>query len=316
MLTHEEWLEKRKGFIGGSDAAAILGLSKWKTPHQVWLEKTGQVPPQPDNDAMFMGRELEPVIASIYERDHNCELVMPSEMFVTHPKFPMIAANADRLVRGQPKGIEIKTANYFAGKDWGEPGTDQVPIYYLPQTLIYMAVYDFDAWDFAVSIAGGRPQYYPLQRDLETESHVLNVLAEWWDKHIIGNVEPDLDGSDATARYLDSKYPRNTKPLVQANPDQISLMQQLFSVRDVLKLLESQEALLTNQIKDFIGEADGIEAEIGRITWKAAKDSQKVDWEAMAKKLLEANPTAEEVIAAYTQTRPGSRRFLPTPKKD
>lgn len=62
-----EWHEQRRAGIGGSDVAALLGLSKWKSPYQLFLEKTGNAPPQEDNEAMYWGRMLEPVIRDAYE---------------------------------------------------------------------------------------------------------------------------------------------------------------------------------------------------------------------------------------------------------
>ena len=62
-LSREAWLELRRHSIGGSDAAGIVGLSKWASPYSVWAEKTGQLPEQPDNEAMRQGRDLEDYVA-------------------------------------------------------------------------------------------------------------------------------------------------------------------------------------------------------------------------------------------------------------
>ena len=48
-MSREAWLELRRHSIGGSDAAGIVGLSKWASPYSVWAEKTGRLPEQPDN---------------------------------------------------------------------------------------------------------------------------------------------------------------------------------------------------------------------------------------------------------------------------
>ena len=61
---HAEWLAEREKGIGASDVAAILGLSPWETAYSLWLKKTHQVEPEPENEAMLMGHLLEEVVVS------------------------------------------------------------------------------------------------------------------------------------------------------------------------------------------------------------------------------------------------------------
>ena len=63
QLTHEEWLAERRKSIGGSDAAAIVGMNHYVTPYALWADKTGRLPDQPDNEAMRQGRDLEQYVA-------------------------------------------------------------------------------------------------------------------------------------------------------------------------------------------------------------------------------------------------------------
>ena len=62
-LSKEQWLQYRQQGIGGSDVASLLGLSKWKSALELWLEKTGQADAfSVENEAMYWGNVLEPVI--------------------------------------------------------------------------------------------------------------------------------------------------------------------------------------------------------------------------------------------------------------
>ena len=58
-MAREAWLEARRGSLGGSDAAAVLGVNPYASPYSLWAEKTGRVPEKPDNEAMRLGRDLE-----------------------------------------------------------------------------------------------------------------------------------------------------------------------------------------------------------------------------------------------------------------
>ena len=43
-LSYAEWLDYRKTGIGGSDAAVVCGISKYKSPVELWMEKTNRLP--------------------------------------------------------------------------------------------------------------------------------------------------------------------------------------------------------------------------------------------------------------------------------
>ena len=68
-MTRGTWLEARRGSLGGSDAAAVLGLNPYASPYSVWAEKTGRVPDKPDNEAMRLGRDLEDYVAARWQEE-------------------------------------------------------------------------------------------------------------------------------------------------------------------------------------------------------------------------------------------------------
>src|SRR5512139_912790 len=93
----EEWLKERSNGIGGSDAAPICGLSPWKSAYQVWLEKRGEADgPQQDNEPMFWGRTLEPVIRQRYADVTGRTVTVPNEILV-HPKYDWMLASLDGI---------------------------------------------------------------------------------------------------------------------------------------------------------------------------------------------------------------------------
>ena len=155
MLINQDFTQDRTKYIGGSDIGAILGLSKFRTPFEVWMEKTGKEVQQKDSLLLRFGSFAEEFVASEYARATGFELLHDESIYI-HPTHPMMSAHVDRFVLGNglskpaTRLLECKTANPFARGEWGEPGTDQVPMSYLCQCIWYMAITGIEQCDLAV----------------------------------------------------------------------------------------------------------------------------------------------------------------------
>ena len=171
------WLKQRQLGIGGSDVAPILGLSKWRTPLDVYNDKTSDTLDDIDNTSMEWGRRLEPVIRQKYADVTGMPVVQPSAMFqsVLHP---FMVANVDGI-RADGALVEIKTAR--SGTDWGDEGTDQIPEYYFTQVQHYMAVLGADRCDVAVLIGGSDFRIYTVERDEEIIDMLIEEERKFWD---------------------------------------------------------------------------------------------------------------------------------------
>jgi predicted phage-related endonuclease len=215
------------------------------------------------------------------------------------------------MVVEYPRGLEIKTVEPAMSKEWGDEGTDAIPLYYTTQVVVSMAVANVDEWDVAAFFGMNDFRIFRLQRDLELENTILSRLTEFWNRYVVGNQEPPLDGSEACAEYLGRKYPRNVRPLLGADEEAEKLLSNLFAMRDQVN---GDELILTeyeNRLKQIIGEAEGIQGVCGKVLWKKNKDSEKVDWEAVARML---NPAAD-LIKQHTTIKPGPRVFRVSPGK-
>jgi putative phage-type endonuclease len=306
LMDRQTWLAERKKGVACSELAAILGVSPWQSEMDVWANKRNLVPDVPDNIIFKTGRELEPLVAREYAEMEKVELIEGE--LIRHASAPLLGT-PDRLVKGMSRGLEIKTVQspYSADK-WGEPGTDQVPLFYATQVAGYMAITGFKEWDIAALFVGSEIRVYRVQRDLELEAEILRRVSDWWTRYIINEAEPAIDGSAACANYLSQKYQRNTLPLIGANEEVEQLLADLFAIRDQVKADDAIQTEYENKLKAIIGEAEGIQGICGRILWKKNKDSQKVDWEAVARELN--SPPA--LIEQHTTVKPGPRVFRAT----
>jgi len=316
-----EWLKNRRKGIGGSDAAAILGYSPWKKPMDVWLDKKGMVPERTDPDKEFLldlGQEMEPVIARLYEKQTG-RRIEPVGGLLHHPEHPVLLGTPDRLVVGEERGVELKTENVFSDQ-FGDPGTDEVPINYLIQCAHYMAITGYARWDIAVLHGGARFAIYHLERDLELENMMVAQLLDWWRLHILNNVPPEIDHSEAWRFYLHKKHPVNLLPLEPLPEQHTPLLAQLYRVREAEKGIGVMRDELEMQLKALIADREGYTSPFGRVTWKNTKNTQHTDYQAAFFKLAGAvgatQETQKKILEQFTENRPGVRRFLFTPRKD
>ena len=306
------WLEQRKKGIGASEVSSVLGVSPWEGPTAVWLRKKGLIQEQPDNERFRIGRLFEDPIAKLYEARENVKLEGDGMQTIFHPTLP-IFATPDRLVVGRPRGVEIKAVNPMMAGAWGEEGSDQIPDYYVSQVAVCMAITNRDAWDVAAFFSMDDFRVYRLYRDKELEEMILTKVTDFWNEFVVGNKEPPVEGSKHYADFLHRKYPRNVMPMLVADTLQTGYVEKLIDVRGRLKILEEDERYLENLIKSDLGENEGLLSDAGKITWKATKDTEKVDWEAVARELHPAIPVP--LIEKHTEVKPGVRRFLVAPSK-
>ena len=124
MADEKKWLAARREGIGGSDASIIVGLNRWKSPFQLWLEKTGKAEAEDlsGNEYVYWGKVLEEAVANRF-----CELTgkkVQRRGLLQMDDHPYIRASVDRMVVGENAGLECKTCNGFAAKEWED---DEVP---------------------------------------------------------------------------------------------------------------------------------------------------------------------------------------------
>ena len=185
MLTEEQLLERKSG-IGGSDAGAILGVSPWTTPLELYLEKTGQSPGIEQTEVMEWGSRLEAAVADAAAERMGVPLSPCAEQLV-HPAYPWMIANLDREIPGKAI-VEIKTTG-FRDDAWGEAGTDQIPPQYLAQVSHYMAVRDYDlAYVPVLFMAERKLNIYEVHRDAELEALLIQAESDFWNECVVKRI--------------------------------------------------------------------------------------------------------------------------------
>lgn len=267
--SRHEWLEMRRSGIGGSDVAAIVGLSKWRTPTDVYNSKI-EAPVDNDNASMEWGRRLEPVIREKYAEAVGMSVETPPFMF-RHQEHKFMIADVDGI-RADGRIVEIKTARTQQG--WGEDGTDEIPDYYKTQVQHYMTVLGATSCDVAVLIGASDFRIYTIEHDPELEELLIDVENEFWNEHVVPQVPPP----PVTLEEMKVAFPVSKKAAVECTDDIWEHVEKLALVTDQMKELKEQEETHKAAIQAAMGEADTL-SHLGQIvaTWKSAKAVARFD---------------------------------------
>ena len=110
--SHEDWLSLRSKYIGGSDAAAVVGMSPFSSPYSLWAEKTGKIPEFEGNLTTEVGSYLEEFVAKLFERETGKKVRRKNRMLI-NTDYPWAFGDVDRMVVGEKAFLEIKTTNSF-----------------------------------------------------------------------------------------------------------------------------------------------------------------------------------------------------------
>ncbi|MBB6580922.1 YqaJ viral recombinase family protein [Ralstonia solanacearum] len=309
-LSRADWLEVRRTGIGGSDAAAAVGLNPYKSQLELWLEKTGRdaelSKPDPNDttEPIYWGTLLEPIVAAAYTQQTG-RRVRKVNSVLRHPTVRFMLANLDREVIGAPdvQILECKTAGEYGARHW----QDGPPEYVQLQVQHQLCVSGKRAADVAVLLCGQQLVVYRIERDDELIARLIQLEAEFW-RYVETDTPPPGDGSESADRALRCLYPRDSGGTVDFSDDrQLSAtFADLVAVREQIEALEVAAAKLKQTIQYAMGGASRALFDTGEVTFRRSKDSTSTDLE----RLLADHP---DLAQQYAIPKAGSRRFLMYP---
>ena len=295
-MLREEWLVLRKQGIGGSDAAAACGLSRWNSPLGLWLEKTSSDTQSVYNEAMFWGTTLEPVIRDVFSTKIGKVVEVMPYIFQSED-YPFMIADIDGIIReddGSVSLVEIKTVSAFKAGEWA----DGLPAEYYIQIQHYLAGCELPR-AYVVYLIGGNELHYELvERDEETISTIIMLESAFWDK-VMRRQKPDVHENSAEA--LDQLYPASNKTSIILPDEADKLLDDYMAIKAIEDDVKKQKNLLENQLKSMLGEAECAKSRNGfSVSWKEAV-STRLDTAALKKE-------QPDLVAKYT-VRSCYRRF-------
>jgi putative phage-type endonuclease len=325
MSDHNRSIESLGGpvrQIGGSDAAPACGVEVYgKNRITLWEELTGRRPRMNQTSRPIRrGNTLEDWIGQEYALETGVTVRRRLKPF-TNPKFPWMRGNIDRRVTGQRVLLECKSVHPMAlmrGEEWGESGSDEVPLHYLLQCVHYNVVADALRTDLA-AMFGDELRIYRIERNAQLEARLIELESQVWQA-----AERDEAPMPMTAAEVRTLHPGDDGSSIIATPLMIAVCEWLYGLKLEYTKAKAEADMLTGQIEVFMAECAELIDESGAVlaTWKKAKNSTRTDWRALAHEfeqmLILAHdtlilPSLADVAAARLHadiTTPGSRRFL------
>lgn len=214
-MSREQWLEVRRNGIGGSDAAAIVGLNDYSSPWAVWADKRGLTPDKPDTEAMRIGRDLEEYVAKRFTEASGLKVNKSNYMWANED-YPWALANVDRMiVMGGRVGLECKTTSAWNVKHYKG---GNFPDRFYCQCVHYMTIMEALRWYLAVLVLGEGLHIYQMTRvqhdvvpewcegsvyvDKEEVDALMDAEKAFWENHVVTGIPPAVDGEKATSEAV------------------------------------------------------------------------------------------------------------------
>jgi putative phage-type endonuclease len=258
-----EQLAQRRRYIGASEAAAACGLSPWQTPFELWQSKTSDGSGDTDSPAMEWGRRLEAVVLAKYAEDTRTTPEAPCA-FRASFAYPWMGCTPDALL--PDRVVEVKTAGLAKAREWGEPGTDAVPLHYLLQVTHQMIVTGRKKADIPVLIGGSDYRVYSVDYDPELAAMLIERQSEFW-LCVESHTPPDVK----TIKDATSRWPVDTGSTVIATAAVFDAVSKLREIEERQKALEADADALGLAVRACMAEASTLTDSAGTVlaTWKA-----------------------------------------------
>lgn len=261
-MPRDEWLEVRRRTIGGSEASAIVGLSKWSSPMSVWAEKLGKLEDKPETEAMRMGRDLEQYVAERWA-EATGKKVERVNAILYNDLYPFAHANIDRWVVGENAGLECKTTSTLDVRQF--QGVE-FPEQYYAQCVHYMAVTGAERWYLCVMVYGRGVFCYVLERDQGEINALMGAELEFWG-HVQDGTPPPVDGSEATRETLKTIYHETSNDEVDLFGRE-GLLSEWQSLQEQKKAIDERVGQIAHTIMLDMGEAERGRCPGYLVTWK------------------------------------------------
>lgn len=281
------WHARRKTGIGGSESAAVLGVSKWRTAYQVWLDKTGQAEPTEPNEAMRTGTILEKSIREMYSNETGRTVYDPG--FKVDEDYPFIVGDVDGLC--DDRVVEIKNSGY----EW-----DEIPVDYYFQVQHYMRLHKKDIADIAVLFHGQVFRIFTVKRQEDLWKDIIPIYTEFWNC-VTSITPPELTNlEDVNTAYRQSQ---DTSITLSG-----TAIEALEKIKELKASIAEQEQIISSlefNVKQELGENAVGTDENGRtlVTWRTSKETVTFD-----RKRFEAEH--KDLFDEYKTTGATRRPFL------
>lgn len=273
-ISHNDVKTNRHEYIGGSDIAAVMGMSRWKTPLKLWCEKTQKLPlPDLSNvEAVELGTDLEEFVAQKFSQKTG-KAVRRSPKLYQHPDYPYMVAHVDRLVTGTDELLECKTASFFKKDEWEN---EEIPQEYILQVMWYLGITGRKIGHIAVLIGGQSFKYKQIEFDSELFNTMVETAKDFWEKVQTQTPPNVMADDDETLKDL---YGQHNEVYIELFPEDERTAESVIALEDKIaylqelklhiKEMEAEKKEIETTLKDIIKDNIGIKSPKYVVSWKS-----------------------------------------------
>lgn len=295
-MSYDEWLNLRKQGIGGSDASVVCGINRYKSPMELWLDKTNQLPYQEAGEAAYWGTILEPFVVSEFTKRTGIEVSRQKQLLQSE-EHPFMLANLDGICEHPDYGtviFEAKTASAYKSSEW----EDAIPDEYMLQIQHYMAVAGYKGAYIAALIGGNTFRWRFIERDEELIAMLVQLESEFW-SYVQSKTPPPLDGSDVSVKFLADRFPNSVPKSKITLPDSaVELIDEYAAASEQIKALTEKKQEAENLLKAMLGDNEIGTTTDHIVTWKSVSQ-ERLD----SKTLKSEHPTLFKKYVSKTSYR-------------
>lgn len=306
--------EIRSKGLGATDIAAILGMSPWADRFSVYVDKLGLIKRKTAKPWQQRGKYFERGIVAWYgditkrqtewfdttiqNPDRSWQVCTPDAFVLKGAG--MMPRDQSALLDGLKRigGVDAKTVNFQHREGWGEGGTDAIPDYVALQLHWSCSTANLPWWDCAALLGMDDLRIYRVHRDAKIEQSLLEEGYDFWHNHILAGVRPSIGSNEAAKEYLLQRFPKNIQALRFATAEEAALMANLKAAGEQYDVVNDAYDRIANEIREAIGDSDGLVAGKWKVTWKFQAAVMGIEWSDVA---MELGMRCEMLKALVTQ---------------
>ena len=280
-ITHDEWLTYRREGIGGSDAGAIAGLSKYSSAFSVYCDKLNLIPEKEDNEAMRQGRDLEEYVARRFMEAEG-KKVQRFGWLIRSDEYPWAIADIDRVIVGENAILECKTTSIMNKTNF-EDG--DIPPYWYCQCQHYLAVTGCDVCYLAVIILGREYHCFKIERNAADIAALMDLERAFWEDNVIARKEPLPDGTERANKAIGQIYAQSDAGAqhIDFTPYRDAI-EQYMALKDQIDELTARKDAIKQELQLYMQQAEKGQCEGYSVSWKT-QNSNRLDTELLKAEL-------------------------------